>query len=71
MNLAGLDLNLLLVFDAVMNERNATRAGERIGMSQPAVSITARSKNCGQHSVASSDPRGSARATSTRRLCGS
>ena len=38
MNLAGLDLNLLLVFDAVMNERNATRAGERIGMSQPAVS---------------------------------
>lgn len=38
MNLASLDLNLLLVFDAVMNERNATRAGERIGMSQPAVS---------------------------------
>lgn len=38
MNLAGMDLNLLLVFDAVMNERNATRAGERIGMSQPAVS---------------------------------
>lgn len=38
MNLAGMDLNLLLVFDAVMSERNATRAGERIGMSQPAVS---------------------------------
>lgn len=38
MNLAGLDLNLLLVFDAVMTERNATRAGDKIGMSQPAIS---------------------------------
>lgn len=38
MNLAGIDLNLLLVFDAVMSERNATRAGTKIGMSQPAVS---------------------------------
>ncbi len=38
MNLAGVDLNLLLVFDAVITERNATRAGDRIGMSQPAVS---------------------------------
>ncbi|NVJ97477.1 MAG: LysR family transcriptional regulator [Alphaproteobacteria bacterium] len=38
MNLAGTDLNLLLVFDAVMTERNATRAGRKIGMSQPAVS---------------------------------
>ncbi|MEM9669486.1 MAG: LysR family transcriptional regulator [Pseudomonadota bacterium] len=38
MNLAGLDLNLLLVFDAVMRTRNVTRAGFEIGMSQPAVS---------------------------------
>ncbi|MAK60365.1 MAG: hypothetical protein CMK09_05260 [Ponticaulis sp.] len=38
MNLAGVDLNLLVVFDALMVERNTTRAGERIGMSQPAVS---------------------------------
>ena len=38
MNLASLDLNLILVFDAVMRERNVTRAGERIGLSQPAVS---------------------------------
>jgi len=38
MNLAGIDLNLLLVFDAVMSERNATRAGNKIGMSQPAIS---------------------------------
>lgn len=33
-----MDLNLLLVFDAIMSERNVTRAGQKIGMSQPAVS---------------------------------
>jgi DNA-binding transcriptional LysR family regulator len=38
MNLAGFDLNLLLVFDAIMRERHVTRAGARIGMSQPAMS---------------------------------
>ncbi len=38
MNLAAIDLNLLLVFDALMTERHATRAGQRIGLSQPAVS---------------------------------
>lgn len=38
MNLASFDLNLLLVFDAVMRDRNVTRAGSRIGMSQPAMS---------------------------------
>lgn len=38
MNLAAIDLNLLLVFDALMVERNVTRAGQRIGLSQPAVS---------------------------------
>src|SRR5262249_32479521 len=38
MNLAGFDLNLLLVFEALMAERHATRAGRRIGLSQPAVS---------------------------------
>ena len=38
MNLAGFDLNLLLVFDALMSERSVTRAGARIGLSQPAVS---------------------------------
>ncbi|MCX7932170.1 MAG: LysR substrate-binding domain-containing protein [Rhodovarius sp.] len=36
--LAGLDLNLLRVFDAVARERHVTRAAERLGMSQPAVS---------------------------------
>ena len=38
MNLASLDLNLLVVFDALMTERHTTRAGQRIGLSQPAVS---------------------------------
>src|SRR5262245_37006109 len=38
MNLAAIDLNLLLVFDALMAERHVTRAGQRIGLSQPAVS---------------------------------
>ena len=38
MNLGAFDLNLLLVFDAVMQERSVTRAGQRIGLSQPAMS---------------------------------
>ncbi len=38
MNLSGLDLNLLIVFDALMTERHVTRAGEKIGLSQPATS---------------------------------
>jgi DNA-binding transcriptional LysR family regulator len=38
MNLAAFDLNLLRVFDAMMVERHVTRAGQRIGLSQPAVS---------------------------------
>jgi DNA-binding transcriptional LysR family regulator len=38
MNISSLDLNLLRVFDALMQERSVTRAGERIGLSQPAVS---------------------------------
>jgi DNA-binding transcriptional LysR family regulator len=32
------DLNLLVVFNAVAQEQNFTRAGQRLGMSQPAVS---------------------------------
>jgi DNA-binding transcriptional LysR family regulator len=34
----ALDLNLLIVFDAIMQERNLTRAGSRLGLSQPATS---------------------------------
>jgi DNA-binding transcriptional LysR family regulator len=38
MNWGAFDLNLLIVFDAVMQERSVTRAGGRIGLSQPAMS---------------------------------
>ncbi|WP_017300274.1 LysR family transcriptional regulator [Nodosilinea nodulosa] len=37
-NLAGLDLNLLVVFDALIAAGSVTRAGERLGLSQPATS---------------------------------
>jgi DNA-binding transcriptional LysR family regulator len=37
-NLRTVDLNLLVVFDTLMAERNVTRAAERNGLSQPAVS---------------------------------
>ncbi len=37
-NLSAFDLNLLVVFDALMRERSVTRAGNSIGLSQPAVS---------------------------------
>lgn len=36
--LAGLDLNLLLVLDALLTERHVTRAAARVGMTQPACS---------------------------------
>ncbi len=38
MNLAAVDLKLLVVFDVVMSEGSVTRAGARLGMTQPAVS---------------------------------
>jgi len=38
MNLSSLDFNLLKVLDALVTERNVTRAGKRLGRSQPAVS---------------------------------
>lgn len=38
MNFAAVDLNLLRVFDAMMLELSTVRAGERVGLSQPAVS---------------------------------
>ncbi|MCC5988851.1 MAG: LysR family transcriptional regulator [Pararhodobacter sp.] len=37
-NLSGFDLNLLRVLDALLRERSTVRAGERLGLSQPAVS---------------------------------
>ncbi|QNF19535.1 LysR family transcriptional regulator [Aeromonas hydrophila] len=38
MNLRGVDLNLLVVLKALLEERNTTKAAERLAMSQPAVS---------------------------------
>jgi DNA-binding transcriptional LysR family regulator len=36
--LTTFDLNLLLMFDAILRERSVTKAGERLGLSQPAMS---------------------------------
>ncbi|MBI1261006.1 MAG: LysR family transcriptional regulator [Rhizobiales bacterium] len=38
MNIRELDLNLLLVFDAIYRERSIGAAGQKLGLSQPAVS---------------------------------
>lgn len=38
MNLRALDLNLLVVLDALISEQHVTRAADRIGLSQPAMS---------------------------------
>jgi DNA-binding transcriptional LysR family regulator len=38
MDIRKVDLNLLLVFDAMRQHRNVTRAGEALGLSQPAMS---------------------------------
>ena len=38
LNLRGLDLNLLPVFEAVYEERSLSRAAERLAMTQSAVS---------------------------------
>src|SRR6185437_2265143 len=37
-HIGSLDLNLLRVFDALIEARSATRAGERLGLSQSAIS---------------------------------
>lgn len=38
MNLHQYDLNLLVIFDAIFKERHLTKAGEKLNMSQPAMS---------------------------------
>jgi len=38
MNLQTIDLNLLVVLEALIEERNVTRAARRVGLSQPAMS---------------------------------
>ena len=37
-NLRAVDLNLLVVFQALMEQRSVTKAGEKIGLTQPAMS---------------------------------
>ncbi len=38
MNIESVDLNLFVVFDALMTERSVTRAAAKVGLSQPALS---------------------------------
>lgn len=38
LDLRGIDLNLLVVLDALLDERHVTRAAQRVGLSQPAAS---------------------------------
>jgi DNA-binding transcriptional LysR family regulator len=38
MNLRNIDLNLLVAFDALVSERSASRAADKLGVTQPAVS---------------------------------
>lgn len=40
LKLSDVDLNLLVALDALLRERNVTRAGRAIGLSQPAMSAT-------------------------------
>ena len=42
MRLAGIDLNLMTSLDALLEERNVTRAARRLGLTQPAVSHSLR-----------------------------
>jgi len=41
-NIRNIDLNLLVVFEALMQERNVTRTADRLGLSQPAISLSLR-----------------------------
>ena len=43
-----LDLNLLRVFQALLEEQSATRAGERLGLTQSAVSAARRDVDAGR-----------------------
>jgi DNA-binding transcriptional LysR family regulator len=40
MNLAQVDLNLLVALEAILSEKHLTRAGDRLGLSQPTMSHT-------------------------------
>jgi DNA-binding transcriptional LysR family regulator len=53
MDLRRLDLNLLVVFDAVLSERSVSRAADRLALTQPAVShaLTRLRQACGDQIV--------------------
>ncbi len=38
MNIRNFDLNLLVIFDALMRERNVSRVADQLALSQPAIS---------------------------------
>lgn len=38
MNISGIDLNLMVVFEAILAEKNISKAAKKIGLSQPATS---------------------------------
>ena len=38
MNLASIDLNLLVAFDILIKEQNLSRAADKLGLTQPAMS---------------------------------
>lgn len=42
MNIAGIDLNLLIYFDVLLREKNVTRAASRLNITQPAMSNSLR-----------------------------
>ena len=54
---ANLDLNLLKVFDILMQERNLTRAAERLNKSTGATSNALKRLREGWPTAASGDPR--------------
>lgn len=57
MRLESLDLNLLLILDALVAERNMTRAAKRVGLSQPAMSSAlARAQSAAADDLKTSNP---------------
>src|SRR5436853_7409639 len=57
--LSAMDLNLLVAFDALYRERSVTRAGRRLGLSQPATSAAlARLRESFGDPLFTSTPRG-------------
>lgn len=46
MHLQGLDLNLLIALDALLSEKNVTRAAERMNISQPGMSAALQKLRC-------------------------